>query len=74
MSSFAQDLSTVDWQLGSALMASGAALIPLGGALLQRVQPGRRVFFARWGFSHQAAVGAEQALAEEDQHPGQGRA
>jgi membrane protease YdiL (CAAX protease family) len=38
--------------MGAALAALGLSLAPLVQALLFRLQPRRRVFFARWGFSH----------------------
>lgn len=38
--------------MGAALAALGLALAPLVQAVLFRLQPRRRVFFARWGFSH----------------------
>jgi membrane protease YdiL (CAAX protease family) len=41
--------------LGTALIACGLALAPLGVALARRMFDGRNVFFARWGFS--SAVG-----------------
>ena len=47
-----QASAEADWRAASALLASGVAVVPVGAALLQRVQPTRRVFFARWGFSH----------------------
>lgn len=38
--------------MGAALAALGLSLAPLVQAVLFRLQPSRRVFFARWGFSH----------------------
>jgi membrane protease YdiL (CAAX protease family) len=41
---------------GLVLVAGGLALAPLCTFLVQRLFPGRRVHFARWGFSHVAVV------------------
>lgn len=38
------------------LFAAGLALAPFGAAWLQRIQPRRRVYFARWGFTHLIAA------------------
>jgi membrane protease YdiL (CAAX protease family) len=40
--------------VGLALIAASLALAPLIILLVQRIHPGRNVFFARWGFSHVA--------------------
>jgi membrane protease YdiL (CAAX protease family) len=39
---------------GAVLVAAGAGLVPLAGALLRHLVPERQGFFARWGFSHLA--------------------
>lgn len=39
-------------QAGLALAASGLALAPFAGFVARRIAPGRRVVFARWGFTH----------------------
>ncbi|MEY2786607.1 MAG: hypothetical protein RL277_2819 [Planctomycetota bacterium] len=38
--------------VGLALVAATIALVPLVILLVQRIYPGRNVYFARWGFSH----------------------
>lgn len=41
---------------GLVWVIGGLALSPLAVVLARRIAPGRRVFFARWGFSHLGAV------------------
>ena len=41
---------------GMVLVAAAGALFPVCAYLLRRIVPGRRVFFARWGFSHLVGV------------------
>jgi membrane protease YdiL (CAAX protease family) len=48
---------------GLLLLAGGATLAPVGVELARRLSPGRRVFFARWGFSHAALVLAVGVVA-----------
>ena len=38
--------------LGALLAAVGLAVVPFAMAMVRRLQPERRVFFARWGFTH----------------------
>ncbi len=58
---------------GAILATAGAAVIPLTAMLVRRLVPERRVFFARWGFSHVAmavlvillgSVAAQAVLAQ----------
>lgn len=42
--------------VGLVLVLVGLALVPFCASLARRLDPGRRVFFARWGFSHLALV------------------
>ena len=42
---------------GIVAVALGVALAPLGGVLVQRFEPPRLVFFARWGFSQLLLAG-----------------
>jgi membrane protease YdiL (CAAX protease family) len=42
--------------MGLFLLAAGGSLAPVALHVARRVTPGRRVFFARWGFSHFAIV------------------
>ncbi len=48
---------------GLFLLAAGVALAPIGIHLAHRAAPGRRVFFARWGFRHAAMVLAVALVA-----------
>lgn len=48
---------------GAFLLAIAAALAPAGIELARRAAPGRRVLFARWGFSHAALVALATAAA-----------
>jgi len=45
----------VPW-VGLLLAAAGIALLPVANYLIRTLVPERRVFFARWGFSHVARV------------------
>lgn len=49
--------------VGVALIALGFAVAPLAQAVMFRLQPSRRVFFARWGFSHMLAAALAAAVA-----------
>lgn len=42
--------------LGAMLTATGIALAPFAALVARRLVPGRRVFFARWGFTHLARL------------------
>lgn len=60
---------------GAVLVAAGAGLVPLAGALLRHLVPERQGFFARWGFSHVALAllgGIAAHLAGSALLPGEG--
>ena len=57
MSSESLDPADAEAAVGLALIVAGLALTPVAVALARRLHPGRRVFFARWGFSHLLFVG-----------------
>jgi membrane protease YdiL (CAAX protease family) len=45
-------------EVGAVFTATSLALVPLAIVLVERIHPGRNVYFARWGFSHLALVAA----------------
>lgn len=50
--------------VGAVLMVGGAAVAPLAIRLARWIAPGRRVFFARWGFTHLTRVVIAFVLAQ----------